>query len=89
MSEICKYRDGDQCGLNRAYSVTDRICEGCIKHGFNKPLGLGDTVAATINKTPLRRLKKKGCGCRSRQHKLNKIVKYGNSGKPNTKSDGS
>ena len=76
----CKYWKDAQCLLNRHDSPTGEQCFECIRAKQNVPKGLGDTIAVTINKTPIRRLKKKGCGCKRRQEKLNKVINYGTSG---------
>lgn len=78
----CKYWSAGKCLLNKFDGSPDPLdCANCMAAGENKPQGLGDTLANLINKTPLRRLKKKGCGCNSRQEKLNRIVKYGSTEK--------
>lgn len=76
----CPHLIQGQCGLNRYEQPTNVQCAACMVSGQNKQRGLGDTIALTINKSVFRRLKKKGCGCASRQAKLNRIVKYGNQG---------
>lgn len=78
----CKYWEDGNCLLNRYDRPTPEQCLECIVRGHNKKTGLGDTVAVAINKTPLRRLKRKGCGCKKRQDQLNKAVKYGTPDKP-------
>ena len=83
----CKYWQDGQCLLNRHDMPTGEECFECIRAGRNVQTGLGDTIAATINKTPIRRLKKKGCGCKRRQDKLNKVFNYGTSGNSDNKSD--
>lgn len=83
----CKYWDEGVCLLNRYDKPTGEECFNCIQAGNNKQKGLGDTIAATINMTPIRRLKRKGCGCSRRQDKLNKVVNYGTSGNSDNKPD--
>ena len=62
------------CGLNRYERPTEEDCEACKAAGRDSIGGLGDNVARYINKTPLRRLKPKGCGCKRRQERLNKLM---------------
>jgi len=62
------------CGLNRHDQPSEDDCAKCQKAGQNVTLGLGDDLARYINKTPLRRLKPKGCGCKQRQEWLNELM---------------
>jgi hypothetical protein len=41
-----------------------------------KSAGLGDTIAKVTKATGLDKLAPKGCGCKKRQDKLNKIFPY-------------
>tara|TARA_R100001015_G_C4428427_1_gene26483 strand:+ start:189 stop:332 length:144 start_codon:yes stop_codon:yes gene_type:complete len=41
-----------------------------------KSKGLGDTIAKVTKATGLDRLAPKGCGCKQRQDKLNKMFPY-------------
>jgi hypothetical protein len=68
------YSGGRSCGLARHSSPTEQQCKACQESGRNEIVGLGDTVARYINKTPLRLLKSKGCGCKRRQDLLNKLM---------------
>jgi hypothetical protein len=74
----CKYLltqlDERLCGLNRHERPTEEECAACKDAGRDSIGGLGDTVARYINKTPLRRLKPKGCGCKRRQERLNELM---------------
>jgi hypothetical protein len=83
----CKYWSDGTCLLNKYDGKPSAFeCANCMALGKNKPEGLGDTIAKLINKTPLRRLKKKGCGCKARQEKLNRMVNYGSTEKSPDKS---
>jgi hypothetical protein len=62
------------CGLNRHERPTEEECAACKDAGRDSIGGLGDTVARYINKTPLRRFKSKGCGCKRRQERLNELM---------------
>ena len=41
-----------------------------------KSKGFGDTIAKFTRSTGLDKLAPKGCGCKNRQEKLNKILPY-------------
>ena len=76
----CKYNRDRKCLLNRYDEITVGRCMSCMAGDKNQITGLGDVVALTINLTGLWRLKPvvdrvspKGCGCKERQKKLNKI----------------
>ena len=74
----CKYLFDRQnkriCLLSRYDNPTDEDCMQCQESGTNKVVGLGDRIATAINKTPIRRIKPKDCGCRERQDKLNRLM---------------
>jgi len=74
----CKYLTiqlGERlCGLNRHERPTEEDCAACKEAGRDSIGGLGDSLARYINKTPMRRLKPKGCGCKQRQERLNKLM---------------
>ena len=71
---LIEYRGQRMCGLNRHERPTEEDCAACKDAGRDSIGGLGDTVARYINKTPLRRLKPKGCGCKQRQERLNELM---------------
>ena len=77
----CKFYSDGKCLLGWHDEPTPDQCDTCMAAGNNKSRGLGDSIAALINQTPLRRYKKKDCGCKKRQDKLNRVFKYGNKDK--------
>ena len=78
----CRFARRNWCSLNRVDEISVEFCNTCKDKMEDLIQGLGDAVAVTIDKTPLRRLKRKGCGCKRRQDLLNKAVKYGTPDKP-------
>ncbi len=82
----CRYLRRGVCTLNRTDEVSEEFCQSCQDRRQARITGLGDVVAATINITPIRRLKKKGCGCKKRQAALNKVVKFGKEGRNKNQS---
>jgi hypothetical protein len=62
------------CLLNRYDSPTDEDCAACKSEGRDRVVGLGDRVATAINKTPIRLIKPKDCGCKQRQERLNELM---------------
>ena len=83
----CRFARRNRCSLNRVDEISVEFCGTCKDKMEDRIQGLGDAVAVTIDKTPLRRLKKKGCGCRGRQDKLNKVVKFGKKNESKHQSD--
>lgn len=83
----CRYARRDTCSLNRVDKISLEFCSACKDRLEDGIQGLGDAVAVTIDKTPLRRLKRKGCGCRKRQGILNRIVSFGKKIKSKNQSD--
>lgn len=75
---MCKYlferEDKRLCLLNRHDSPTDEDCAACQSARLDRVVGFGDRVATAINKTPIRLLKPKDCGCKRRQERLNELM---------------
>lgn len=75
---MCKYLFEQEsrrlCMLNRHDSPSDEDCAACKSAGRDRVIGLGDRVATAINKTPIRFIKPKDCGCKRRQQRLNELM---------------
>jgi len=69
----CQYWVNSKCLLNRTDSGAK--CVDCMQALENKILGVGDIVALTVNSTPLKALKWKGCKCGKRQKWLNRVFR--------------
>jgi len=88
LNEInCRFLRRGACSLNRVDEVSVEFCQSCQDRKDARVKGIGDAVAVTIDKTPFRRFKKKGCGCRKRQKFLNRIAKFGKDSRDENKSD--
>ena len=58
----------------KMHTQCDHEMKNCVTTGEVKPQGLGDTIANGLEKLGVK--KKKGCGCKERQEKLNKLIPY-------------
>ena len=83
----CRFARRTWCSLNRVDEISVEFCSTCKDKMEDRIQGLGDAVAVTIDKTPLRRLKKKGCGCSKRQDALNRAVNFGKKSKSKNQPD--
>jgi len=75
----CGVNNGGCCAINKYPRPSTAVCLRICDEKFERPQGLGDTVAKTIERVTLGKVKPKsggGCGCNKRRKWLNGVVSY-------------
>jgi hypothetical protein len=76
----CNVNNGGCCAINKYSRPSVAICLTICDEKFDRPQGLGDTVAKVIERVSRGKIKPKtggGCGCNKRRKKLNNLLPYG------------
>tara|TARA_R110000824_G_scaffold78157_1_gene197391 strand:- start:22 stop:348 length:327 start_codon:yes stop_codon:yes gene_type:complete len=77
----CNVNNGGCCAINKYSHPSIAVCLQMCDENTEKPKGLGDTIARTIEKVTRGKLKPKkdgDCGCNKRRKQLNKLLPYKN-----------
>jgi hypothetical protein len=75
----CNVNNGGCCAINKYSRPSVAVCLRICDENSAQPKGFGDTIAKTIEKVTMGRLKPKrngDCGCNKRRKKLNKLLPY-------------
>jgi len=76
----CNVNNGGCCAINKYKQPSVAVCLRICTENVQSSVGLGDTVAKTIERVTFGKLKPKtgdeDCGCNKRRKLLNKVVPY-------------